>query len=133
MEDLGYDIQVHPIGCEGTTTCWVGLQAAVERMISDGSTVVFPVLNAVSLPGLLTEMIRQGMPKPVFIQTGLNGQSGDLAAAQVLAYGGPEAAAYYDGASSWTLPTQGPGGFPTPQGRASPTPSPGCATPSTRG
>jgi len=125
MENLGYDIQVHPIGCEGTTTCWVGLQAAVERMIGDRSTVVFPVLNAVSLPGLLTEMIRQGMPKPVFIQTGLNGQSGDLAAAQVLAYGGPEAAAYYDGAlivdaadtGTWRLPDAAGQGFPDPFSR----------------
>jgi len=122
MDDLGYDVQVHPIGCEGTTSCWVGLEAAVARMIDDGTTVVFPVLNAVSLPRLITEMLRQGMPRPAFIQTGLNGQSDDLAAAQVLAYGGADAAAYYDGAfivdaadtGTWRLPRAAEQGFPDP-------------------
>ena len=122
MDGLGYDAKVHLIGCEGTTSCSVGLAVAVERMVDDGTTVVFPVLNAVSLPGLLMEMIRQGMPTPAFVQTGLNGQSGDLAAAQVLAFGGSEAAAYYDGAfivdasgtGTWRLPDTDRAGFPDP-------------------
>ena len=98
LDDLGLEAAVHPVGCEGTTSCWVGLEAAVSRMVENGTTVVFPVLNAVSLPGLVTEMLRQDLPRPRFVQTGLNGQSGDLAAAQVVAFGGPDAGAYYAGA-----------------------------------
>lgn len=59
---------------------------------------MFPLLNLPSLPGLIGEMTRQEMPRPTFIQAGLNGQSGDVAARNVASFAGPAAGAFYDGA-----------------------------------
>ena len=97
LRDLGYDPVFHLIGCEGTTTCRVGREVVVDRMIAAGTDVVFPALNIVSLPGLIGEMAARGMPKPVILQSGFNGQSDNLAAGRVAAYSGVEAGRYYDG------------------------------------
>ncbi len=91
-------------------------------MIEDKTTVVFPVLNAVSLPLLLVEMIDQGMPAPQFVQSGITGQPHKLFIDQILSYGGEKAAIYYDGAfivdsadtGVWRLPDTENTAFPDP-------------------
>ncbi|GIT00093.1 MAG: hypothetical protein CM1200mP26_18050 [Acidimicrobiales bacterium] len=42
----------YQIGCEGTTTCQVGLDTAVAAMIDDGVDVVVPLVDMTSLPWL---------------------------------------------------------------------------------
>ena len=59
-------------------------------MIADGVDVMFPLLNVISLPGYLAEMVTQGV-KPgqiQFYQSGYNAQSGDLVSSKVVEFGG---------------------------------------------
>jgi len=86
------------VGCEGTTTCRVGLDTAVASMVADGVDVVVPLLDMTSLPWLILEMLAQEMPRPRFVLSGLDGQGLDAVASRVAEFGGPVAGAYYDGA-----------------------------------
>ena len=88
----------YQIGCEGTTTCQVGLDTAVAAMIDDGVDVVVPLVDMTSLPWLVLEMLDQGMPRPQFILSGMDGQGLDTVASRVAEFGGSLAGAYYDGA-----------------------------------
>jgi len=68
-------------------------------MIADKVDVLFPLLNVISLPGYLAEMVTQGV-KPGQIQmyqSGYNAQSGDLVSSKVVTFGGPKAGALYNG------------------------------------
>jgi hypothetical protein len=59
---------------------------------------MFPLLNVISLPGYITELITQGA-KPGDIQfynSGFNAQSGDLVASKVIAFGGKDAGELYN-------------------------------------
>ena len=47
---------------------------------------------------LVLEMLDQGMPKPLFVQSGLDGQGLDAVAARVAEFGGTPAGDHYDGA-----------------------------------
>ncbi len=96
----GLDVSVanYQLGCDGTTTCRVGLDTAVAAMIADGVDVVLPLLDMTSLPWLILEMLSQGMPRPLFIQSGLDGQGLDAVASRVAEFGGTPAGAYYNGA-----------------------------------
>jgi len=96
LEDLGHEPTIHLLGCEGTTTCRVGLDTAVAAMAGRGVDVVFPLLNRTSMPWLILEMLDQGMPRPTFIQSGLDGQGLDAVSSQVAEFGGPPAGGYYD-------------------------------------
>ncbi len=95
---LGYEPVLHLVGCEGSATCRLGHDTAVSRMIAADTDVVFPLLNMPSLPGLVGEMVKQEMPRPTFVQAGLNDQAGDVAASNVASFAGPAAGAFYDGA-----------------------------------
>ena len=88
----------YQIGCEGTTTCQVGLDTAVAAMIDDGVDVIVPLVDMTSLPWLVLEMLKQEMPRPQFVLSGLDGQGLDAVASRVAEFGGPIAGAYYDGA-----------------------------------
>jgi len=88
----------YQIGCEGTTTCQVGLDTAVAAMIDDGIDVVVPLLDMTTLPWLVLEMLEQEMPRPQFVLSGLDGQGLDAVASRVAEFGGSIAGAYYDGA-----------------------------------
>ena len=101
LEALGHEPTIHLVGCEGTTTCRVGLDTAVAAMVDRGVDVVFPLLNRTSLPWLVLEMLDQSMPRPTFIQSGLDGQGLDSVSSEVAEFGGSPAGAYYDGA--WIL------------------------------
>ena len=101
LEALGHEPTVHLVGCEGTTTCRVGLDTAVAAMVERGVDVVFPLLNRTSLPWLVLEMLDQAMPRPTFIQSGLDAQGLDSVSSEVAEFGGSPAGAYYSGA--WIL------------------------------
>lgn len=94
---LGYQPVLHLLGCEGSATCRIGSDTAVSRMIAAGTDVVFTALNLTTLPRVIGQMVSQGMPHPLIIQSGFNGQGQDLAAQNVASYSGPDAGSYYDG------------------------------------
>ncbi len=98
LDGTGIEPVAYQVGCEGTTTCRVGLTTAVAAMVDDGVDVVVPLLGMTSLPWLVLEMLDQGMPKPLFIQSGLDGQGLDAVAARVAEFGGTPAGDHYDGA-----------------------------------
>ena len=87
------------IGCEGGTSCATGLIEAVTKLKSEGVDAVFPPLNILSLPAFVAEMANQGFApgEVTFFQSALNSQNGDLVSSKVVANGGPDAAALYNG------------------------------------
>jgi len=97
LDGTGLEPTTYQIGCEGTTTCRVGLDTAVAAMVADGVDVVVPLMDMTSLPWLVLEMLDQGMPKPLFVQSGLDGQGLDAVAARVAEFGGTPAGDHYDG------------------------------------
>ena len=68
-------------------------------MIADGVDVIFPLLNVISLPGYIGEMVTQGVqPGQIqFYQSGYNAQNGDLVSSKVVVFGGEAAGALYNG------------------------------------
>ncbi|HVJ99186.1 MAG TPA: ABC transporter substrate-binding protein [Acidimicrobiia bacterium] len=100
LEDLGADVvRTDVIGCNGGNICNGNINASVSGMKADGVDVIFPLLNVISLPGYLQEMVTQGFkPGDVqFYQTGYNAQAGDLVSSKVVEFGGKEAGALYNG------------------------------------
>ena len=98
LAEVGLTATRYQIGCEGTTTCQVGLDTAVAAMINDSVDVVVPLVDMTSLPWLILEMLEQEMPRPQFVLSGLDGQGLDAVASRVAEFGGPIAGSYYDGA-----------------------------------
>ena len=100
LEEMGVPVKrVDTIGCAGGNSCTAGVIESVQGMIADGVDVLFPLLNVISLPGYLNEMVTQGV-KPGQIQmyqSGYNAQSGDLVSSKILTFGGPKAGALYNG------------------------------------
>jgi len=100
LDELGVPVQrVDEIGCAGGSNCTSGVIESVQGMIADGVDVIFPLMNVISMPGYISEMVTQGVqPGDVqFYNTGFNAQSGDLVSSKVIAFGGEEAGALYDG------------------------------------
>lgn len=100
LQEMGVPVKrVSTIGCAGGNSCTTGVIESVQGMIADGVDVLFPLLNVISLPGYLNEMVTQGV-KPGQIkmyQSGFNAQSGDLVASKVVKFGGANAGALYNG------------------------------------
>lgn len=100
LDELGVDVaRVDAIGCAGGNQCNVGVIESVQGMIAAGVDAMFPLLNVISLPGYLAEMVTEGVqPGQVqFFQSGYNAQSGDLVSSKVIEFGGEEAGALYNG------------------------------------
>jgi hypothetical protein len=92
-------VQEDMIGCKGGSSCTDGTPASVDKLISNKIDVLFPALNVVSLPGYVKEMATKGI-KPGQIQmyqSNYNSQAGDLVSSKIIDFGGPEAAALYNG------------------------------------
>ena len=87
------------IGCQGGSFCTVGMQETVQRMRNRGVDVVFNMLNAVSLPGFITEMVNQGYePGDVqFYGSEFNAAGVEIVASKVVAFGGEAAGRLYNG------------------------------------
>ena len=100
LEELGVEVaRVDAIGCGGGNLCNGGVIESVQGMIADDVDVIFPLLNVISLPGYISEMVTQGVrPGEVqFYQSGYNAQNGDLVASKVVEFGGEAAGELYDG------------------------------------
>ena len=87
------------IGCQGGSFCTVGVQETVQRMRASGVDVVFNMLNAVSLPGFVTEMVNQGYePGDVqFYGSEFNAAGVEIVASKVVAFGGEASGRLYNG------------------------------------
>ena len=97
---LGFEpAVVSEVGCNGSI-CGEGLDVIVRDMIGEGVDAVFPILNIISLPNLVSEMVAQGYePGDVrFFNSRANSQDGDLVSSKVVAFGGESAGALYNGA-----------------------------------
>ena len=100
LEDLGVEIaRVDAIGCSGGNICNGGLIESAQGMRADGVDVIFPLLNVISLPAYIGELVTQGaQPGDIqFYQSGYNAQNGDLVSSKVLEFGGEAAGALYNG------------------------------------
>ncbi len=74
LEELGVEVtRADALGCAGGNNCNQGVIESVQGMIADGVDVIFPLLNVISLPGYIGEMVTQGFqPGQVqFYQVGL--------------------------------------------------------------
>jgi hypothetical protein len=100
LKEMGVTVKrVDTIGCAGGNSCTTGVIESVQGMIADGVDVLFPLLNVISLPGYLNEMVTQGV-KPgqiQFYQSGFNAQTADIVASKVVKFGGAKAGALYNG------------------------------------
>ena len=100
LEANGVEVAVFDqIGCQGGSFCTVGMQETVQRMLAGGVDVVFNMLNAVSLPGFVTEMVKQGYePGDVqFYGSEFNSAGVEIVASKVVAFGGEASGRLYNG------------------------------------
>ena len=101
LEANGVEVAVFDqIGCQGGSACIVGMREAVQRMRERGVDVVFNVLNAISAPGFVAEMVNQGFePGDVqFYASDFNAQSVEIVASKIAAFGGEATGRLYNGA-----------------------------------
>ena len=88
LRSKGIEVAVFDvIGCAGTTFCFDGIVDSVQRMKAAGIDVFFNVLNILSAPGYLTEMVNQGFePGDVqFYASDFNAQAAELVASKIVA------------------------------------------------
>ena len=101
LRDNGVNVAVFDkIGCGGSVVCTEGAVDAVSRMRSEGVDVLFNVLNVISAPLFLTEMLNQGFePGDVqFYASDFNSQAAEIVSSKIVAFGGAAAGALYHGA-----------------------------------
>ncbi len=101
LEAAGVEVAVFDvIGCGGRTTCNEGLTESVQRLKDAGVDVFFNVLNVISAPGYISEMVAQGFePGDVqFYASDFNSQAGELVSSKIVAFGGQAAGDLYNGA-----------------------------------
>ena len=100
LEAAGVDVAVFDVlDCAGTSFCVGGMAESVQRLIEEDVDVLFPTLNAVSLPGYINEMVTQGFePGEVQIyNSDFNSQGNEVVADLILTFGGAAAGELYDG------------------------------------
>ena len=100
LEAAGVDVPVFDvIDCRGTSICTGGMAESVQRLIEEGVDVLFPTLNAISLPAYINEMVTQGFaPGDVQIyNSDFNSQGNEVVAGLIVTFGGAAAAELYDG------------------------------------
>ena len=101
LRDNGVNVAVFDkIGCGGSVVCTEGNIETVSRMRSEGVDVIFNVLNVISAPLFLTEMLNQGFePGDVqFYASDFNSQAAEIVSSKIVAFGGATAGALYHGA-----------------------------------
>ena len=100
LEAAGVDVPVFDvIDCRGTSICTGGMAESVQRLVEEGVDVLFPTLNAISLPAYINEMVTQGFtPGDVtFYNSDFNSQGNEVVAGLILTFGGAAAGELYDG------------------------------------
>lgn len=101
LEAAGVEVAVFDVlGCGGTISCTDGLPESVQRLRDEGVDVFINVLNILSAPAYITEMVAQGFePGDVqFYASDFNSQAGELVSSKIVAFGGQAAGALYNGA-----------------------------------
>ena len=101
LRDNGVDVAVFDvIGCGGGNVCAEGSVESVQRLRSEGVDVFFNVLNIISAPLFLTEMLNQGFqPGDVqFYASDFGSQSTEIVASMIVRFGGAAAGDLYNGA-----------------------------------
>ena len=101
LRDNGVNVAVFDkIGCGGSAVCMEGNIEAAGRFRSEGVDVAFNVLNVISAPFFLTELLAQGFePGDIqFYASDFNSQAAEIVASKVLQFGGEAVAALYNGA-----------------------------------
>ncbi len=88
------------IECGGQTSCTGGVSESVRRLKDAGVDVFFNVMNILSAPGYIVEMVAQGFePGDVqFYASDFNSQASELVSSKIVAFGGQEAGDLYNGA-----------------------------------
>lgn len=96
--DAGFDVVFDELDCGGGTACNGGVPESVQNMIDGEVDVFFNVLNILSAPGYLNEMVTRGFePGDVqFYAADFNSQAGELVSSQIA--NNPEAGDLYNGA-----------------------------------
>lgn len=100
LRAAGVEVPVYDVlDCSGTSICIGGMAESVQRLMEEDVGVLFPTLNAVSLPAYVTEMVTQGFaPGDVrFYNSDFNSQGNEVVAGLIVTFGGEEAGALYDG------------------------------------
>ena len=104
LRELNYDPEFHFLNCEGGIFCNVGIESIIDAFIENPPDVLFPTLNPLSLPELLTQMTSNAIPKPQIIQSAFNQQDDERSTNHIFNYGGSEVASYYDGTIIFSHP-----------------------------
>lgn len=97
----GIEVAVFDVlGCGGTISCTEGLTESVQRLRDEGVDVFINVLNILSAPAYIAEMVAQGFePGDVqFYSSDFNSQAGELVSSKIVAFGGQAAGDLYNGA-----------------------------------
>ena len=100
LRDNGVNVAVFDtIGCEGRM-CVEGVKDSVRNMRQAGVDVMFNVLNTLSAPGYIGEMVELGFePGDVeFYASDFNSQAAELVASKIVTFNGQAAGALYNGA-----------------------------------
>ncbi len=100
LRSAGVDVRVFDVlDCAGTAICVGGIAESVQRLLEEEVDVLFPTLNAISLPAYITEMMAQGF-KPgdvTFFNSDFNNQGNEVVNDLILSFGGAAAGELYDG------------------------------------
>ncbi|MCY4422968.1 MAG: hypothetical protein OXC06_07860 [Acidimicrobiaceae bacterium] len=100
LRDNGANVAVFDtIECDGRV-CAGGVSESVQNLRNAGVDVFFNVLNTLSAPGYIQEMVNQGyQPGDVqFYASDFNSQAAELVASKIALFGGHEAGELYNGA-----------------------------------
>ena len=100
LQAAGIDVRAFDVlDCGGTSVCIGGMAESVQRLLEEDVDVLFPTVNALSLPAYITEMVTQGFaPGDVrFYNTDFNNQGNEIVSGLIVTFGGEAAGALYDG------------------------------------
>jgi LysM repeat protein len=104
LRELNYDPEFHFLNCEGAIFCNIEIERTINAFKDNPPDVLFPTLNPISLPELLTQMISNDVPKPQIIQSAFNQQDDEQSTNHIFNYGGSKVADYYNGTIIFSHP-----------------------------
>jgi hypothetical protein len=98
LRDAGFDPVFDEIDCAGSSICTGGVPQSVSNMVDAEVDVFFNVMNILTAPGYIAEMVNQGYePGDVqFYATDFNSQTSELVSGQIA--NNVDAGNLYDGA-----------------------------------
>ncbi len=107
LREAGFEVVFDVIDCAGGTICFGGVAESVTNMVNAGVDGFFNVLNVVSAPGYIGEMVNQGYePGDVrFFASDFNSQTSELVSGQIT--NNVEAGNLYNGATIIDFRTTG--------------------------